>query len=150
MPDVTDPEWERLRFGSILAWALLALVIVLCGAVWLVSRSSIGPIEPRSVAIIKIKGIEQALAGYKLRTKDWPTDRQGLEVLLADETGRKPLLHVHQLVDPWGGRIQYRRGSGPLPCVYSLGEDGEEGEDDVAGDFCARSSGAPEGAQSKR
>ncbi len=118
----------------------LMVVVVILGilAAVVVPRILDRPEEAkRTKAAVDIKGIEQALAMYKLDNGFYPTTDQGLQSLVSKpEIGRIPARYrdggyLKRLpVDPWGSEYVFLSpGSQGDVDISSLGADGEPGGD---------------------
>ena len=85
-----------------------------------------------NTAISDISTIKGALDQYWAEHKRYPTNEEGLQVLLQKKAaGDEPYLNT-DLKDPWGNPYQYN-SSGPNQCeVISLGPDGIPGTDDIS------------------
>lgn len=94
----------------------------------------------RTKAVLQIKGIEEALALYKLDNGSFPTTDQGLLALVTKpESGRIPLKYreggyIKKIpADPWSGEYIYLapglNGDYDLLSYGSDGEPGGEGKD---------------------
>ena len=90
--------------------------------------------------IPKIRAIEAALMSYKTLNMFYPTQSQGLDALVTKpETEPVPKRWMQYvspggILDPWGGKLQYRSPGKHKPQSYDLfsfGPDGVESGDDI-------------------
>ena len=87
-----------------------------------------------STTKIKIKSVESALHQYKVNYGNYPTQGEGLRVLVNPPDGGKPFLKDKEIPkDEFGNEMIYlrpaRKGGGEFE-VVSKGPDGQEGTDD--------------------
>lgn len=131
-------KWQRKRKGFTLVEVLVVVVILGLLAALVVPRVvGRGEDAKRTAAAVQIREIEQALEMYRLDSSLYPSTAQGLEALVS-----KPSIppeprkyreggYLRKLpVDPWGSPFVYRcPGDHGEYDLFSLGADGEEGED---------------------
>lgn len=87
----------------------------------------------------QIKTIETGLMSYKVTALSYPSEVQGLRVLVERPAGSpvsknwRPVMKPTGIIDPWGNPFGYknpgRRNTAGYD-IYSLGEDGKDGTDD--------------------
>jgi general secretion pathway protein G len=130
---------KRFRGGFTLI-ELMLVVIIIGALVAMVMPRLTGRSEQARVAAAKadvVANIATALKLYELDTGSFPTSAEGLNALLAKPGNvnnwngpyieRKPL-------DPWGREYKYVAPGTHRTAdydLYSLGRDGQEGNDDV-------------------
>ena len=108
--------------------------VLLLGMIWGIFMVLTAPKCGGRVDItkIKIKNIEQGLYSYKVRVGEYPTQSEGLGVLMNPPDGLRPFLKEVPK-DSCGNELLYfnppRTGKGPFE-VASMGRDGELGTDD--------------------
>ena len=132
---------ERRRAPARRAFSLVELMIViviiglLAGMVTVNVRSYISRAR-QSTARAEIATIVQALSTFYATYGRYPTNEEGLDVLLrATDKLPEPLLEGKPK-DPWGNPYQYNSpgASGPFE-VLCWGADGREGGDGADGDL---------------
>ena len=97
----------------------------------------------RQKAVSDIVALENALDMYKLDNSRYPTTEQGLEALVSKPQGEpeprnyKSDGYIKRLPqDPWGGAYQLMSpGEHGKIDVFSMGLDGEAGNDDDVGNW---------------
>ena len=106
-------------------FSLIEILVVL--AVIGVLISFVAPMvidRPDQARALKLKAdfetIQSALMLYRLDVGQYPSDVEGLTVLLNGE----PKYLASPPIDPWGGEYQYRRSQSGSITIFSFGPDG--------------------------
>ncbi|MEM7227872.1 MAG: type II secretion system major pseudopilin GspG [Planctomycetota bacterium] len=97
----------------------------------------------KDLQVIQFDQIDRALKSFKLDLNRWPTDDEGLDVLLRSDAledegdqdrWQGPYMEDPVIEDKWGTEVVYRYPSeireGDYYDLISYGPDGEEGGDD--------------------
>lgn len=88
-----------------------------------------------------VKTWETNLIRFKTSSLVYPTQQQGLDIMVMEGNGVKnwrQLAKPEALMDPWGHKYQFRNPGKHNPQsydVFSLGEDGVEGTPDDIGNW---------------
>jgi general secretion pathway protein G len=117
---------------------LMIVVIIIAALAAMVTPSLINRSEEAKARIARgdLSSLDTALKLYRLDTGAYPTQEQGLDVLLLS-AGKGPYLERPPL-DPWKRKYQYRFPGVRRPSSYdisSAGPDGREGTDDDIGNW---------------
>jgi general secretion pathway protein G len=106
-------------------FSLIEILVVL--AVIGVLISFVAPMvidRPDQARAVKLRAdfetIQSALMLYRLDTGQYPTDAEGLTVLVNGE----PKYLASSPIDPWGGEYQYRMSQSGSITIFSFGPDG--------------------------
>jgi len=126
---------------------IMVVVFILGLLVTIVAPRIMGRTDEARVtsAIANMKSIEQALNLYRLDNGTYPTTEQGLEALVTRPTA-PPIPRAWRSegylprvpLDPWGNAFVYVLATPQRYALRSLGSDGVEGGDGLAGDIDAR------------
>lgn len=146
----TLPCMKLSKLTRAAAFTLMEMLLVLGIIALLVGMGTYMMVNVLGDAEVgKVKGDIQTLSASLIRYKTkgglYPTTEQGLDALVNKPSdGPQPrsyskLLSSEQaLIDPWGGKYQYRRPGKHNPetyDIYSLGPDGQEGTEDDIGNW---------------
>ena len=128
---------RRARHGFTLIELLLVLVILGVLAAVVVPKFTGRTQDARNTAAkTDIAGIETALNAFEVDNGRFPTTDEGLRILRENvsnlSTWKRPYLSKDPK-DPWGRDYVYRQPgqNNEEYDLYSLGEDGREGNDDI-------------------
>lgn len=133
------------RQSRVSGYSMMEILIVL--AIMAVIASLVGPAlfnqldkSKITAARTQIRTLESALATLRLEVGRFPTEAEGLSLLVAPpadpavrENWRGPYLDDEMPLDPWGNPYRYSvpppiaDGIPPKPVVYSLGQDNRPG-----------------------
>jgi len=121
----------------------IMIVLVILSLIAVVSTIQIGQLMDRSkvdVAKLQLHQIENSLEVLKLDLRRYPTNDEGLKLLLANDSKvdgwRGPYLKsADLLLDPWGRPINYTVTDWGGYQLRSFGADRKEGGDGVAADL---------------
>ncbi|MFP4002622.1 MAG: type II secretion system major pseudopilin GspG [Alphaproteobacteria bacterium] len=141
------PEQGFSLFELLVVLAILALII------GLVAPRVIGYLgrSKTQTASIQLEYIHAALDLFLLDIGRYPTEEEGLKVLVKNEPGldgwNGPYLKSKTVPeDPWGRPFRYRLDDGgQTPVVYSLGADNQEGGEGENRDIGLNTAGPPTG-----
>lgn len=88
-------------------------------------------------AVADIVALESALEMYNLDHNRYPTDEEGLNVLVASKDREQVSGYIKRIPkDPWGGEYHYLNpGEHGEIDIYSLGKDGKPGGEGLAQDI---------------
>lgn len=134
----------RLRFhspGFSLLELLVVIAIIAVLTAYVAPRfiGSVGKSEVQA-ARIQLDALEKALEAFRLDVGRYPTEAEGLEVLVERPAGlarwHGPYLKKSPPLDPWGNAYQYRMpGNGGADFdLSSFGPDGRPGGPGGTGD----------------
>lgn len=124
---------------------VVTILVLLTTAVGTVALNFLGGAK-QDAARVQLGQIEAGLDLYRLDVGRYPTEAEGLGVLL-DRPAAAPrwngpyLRNRDALVDPWGATFLYgapQGSSNGAPQVWSLGADGAEGGEGEAADVRSR------------
>ncbi len=116
--------------SSILALVVAGLVILVLFSPGRLSYTK------DNAALYQLQAIESALARYRKDTGSFPSDKDGLEVLLQQQSEGRYFDNNSYLTDPWQNKIVYKadgaEGREDSYRLYSIGPNGmdERGEGD--------------------
>jgi len=125
-----------MRFGFTMV-ELMAVLVILGLLAAFVARNFMGTTENARVKVTKasLRALDDAVLSFKMDTKRYPTEEEGLSVLIeapsdVDNYAQGGYLRTKDLPkDGWGNDFIYvRMMDGDLPYeILSYGADGEEG-----------------------
>lgn len=137
---------RRDRSGGFTLVELLVVLVILSLVMGLVGPRVLGYLSDAKTrtASLQIDSLAAALDLYYLDLGRYPSQAEGLEVLVVAEAGTTgwngPYLQRSELpLDPWGRVYQYEApdANGTYK-IISLGSDGREGGDNDAADIVSR------------
>ena len=143
MPPNKPKEMVSLPDDAGITILEIMIVLVILSLIAVVSTIQIGQLMDRSkvdVAKLQLHQIENSLEVLKLDLRRYPTNDEGLKLLLANDSKvdgwRGPYLKsADLLLDPWGQPINYTVTDGGGYQLRSFGADRKEGGDGVAADL---------------
>lgn len=142
---------QRPRRGLTLL-ELMIVLIILVGLIALVGPRLLGSQKKADIrtAQVQIGNLVSALKMYAVDMKTYPSTEDGLQMLIKSPEDERlarnwsgPYIEGSKLpIDPWGNEFQYEfgteEGSGDFPRIFSMGPDGQAGnEDDIANQAAA-------------
>lgn len=142
---------QRPRSGLTLL-ELMIVLIILVGLIALVGPRLLGSQKKADIrtAQVQIGNLVSALKMYAVDMKTYPSTEDGLQMLIKSPEDERlarnwsgPYIEGSKLpIDPWGNEFQYEfgteEGSGDFPRIFSMGPDGQAGnEDDIANQAAA-------------
>ena len=127
----------RARAFTLIELLLVTVILVVLASVVVPQFARRPDDARRAVAKVDIKMLETALAAFQIDCGRFPTNDEGLAVLVKNpglDGWRGPYVKLVPN-DPWGTPYIYQAPGTNLPDsfdLYSLGRDKQEGNDDIA------------------
>ena len=113
----------------VLSVFILAVSLVVVFVVPKIAVFETDEVTDKTLTIRDLIAIEHALDLYQLNTFRYPSEVEGLHVLLKTSDNRGYLLNIP--TDPWGNDYQYKVNSDSEVEVFSMGPDGVVSHDDI-------------------
>ena len=111
---------------------ILLPIILIIAAIAIPNLVSARGVAMESMSKAEIKNISTSLEQYRMDSGDYPSNEQGLQILMNNEHGQKYLDKLPN--DPWGRQYHYRYPGSYNSGSFDLWSDGKDGIEGTADD----------------